>query len=600
MLTEANNTPDPLYYRENFHVLAAFVTRSYNTILDEAEKQWYAKISSATIPAQCLYIRLLTRRGSTFRVSKLKYPEIGCAKQAIKELEALQLISTQVPDNILSLGTLFTVPELRSVAHSKDDVKNLPRAELLAYLDSVEPDIQRDYMDQLKHSDSFVTILGHAHWTLLQLCFFGNLYQDSSEFVLRELGTFRYENYDISPSARAFTSRDQLQAHLHYFECDALSATIDLKQSTSIRALLSNLPKPIDGDSVLRRRTDRLRNRLARQLERLGDTAGAVAEYELSLTPPARERRVRLHLSAGQINVALQLCEQMLELPGNEAEWQAAQKLHRQCLIACGDKPAARKNFKPDTSQLVLTNNGLRVELTVQAYYQRTGQCFYVENALFKGVLGLLIWDSVFAPVSGVFYNPFQIAPADFYESSFRKVRAQSIESQLGVLENKVQLLKVLREAFNRHHGKLNPLVHWARLSEELLQLAVRHIATAHWQAIFKRLLLDLKHNGNGLPDLIRFSDTGDYELIEVKGPGDQLQSNQRRWMAYFYEHNIPCRVVNVSWAGARASRPHIDSPMDAIFVDATPADAIPAVISGADGTPADSKSQIHTSDDSC
>jgi VRR-NUC domain len=37
--------------------------------------------------------------------------------------------------------------------------------------------------------------------------------------------------------------------------------------------------------------------------------------------------------------------------------------------------------------------------------------------------------------------------------------------------------------------------------------------------------------------------------MIEVKGPGDRLQDNQIRWLAYCAEHGIPARVVHVQWA---------------------------------------------------
>ena len=61
-------------------------------------------------------------------------------------------------------------------------------------------------------------------------------------------------------------------------------------------------------------------------------------------------------------------------------------------------------------------------------------------------------------------------------------------------------------------------------------------------------MLLDWRDNRAGLPDLIRFLPALDwYELIEVKGPGDRLQDNQRRWLAYFEQHGIPARVCHVS-----------------------------------------------------
>ena len=40
------------------------------------------------------------------------------------------------------------------------------------------------------------------------------------------------------------------------------------------------------------------------------------------------------------------------------------------------------------------------------------------------------------------------------------------------------------------------------------------------------------------------------YRLIEVKGPGDRLQDNQRRWLSFCGREAIPAAVCRVSWSG--------------------------------------------------
>jgi len=45
------------------------------------------------------------------------------------------------------------------------------------------------------------------------------------------------------------------------------------------------------------------------------------------------------------------------------------------------------------------------------------------------------------------------------------------------------------------------------------------------------------------------FPDCGSYQLLEVKGPGDRLQDNQKRWIRAFERFGIPYRVVNVAWS---------------------------------------------------
>src|SRR5690606_40867171 len=56
----------------------------------------------------------------------------------------------------------------------------------------------------------------------------------------------------------------------------------------------------------------------------------------------------------------------------------------------------------------------------------------------------------------------------------------------------------------------------------------------AHLRACFERLLQDIRANRAGMPDLIQFWPAERrYRMIEVKGPGDRLQDNQKRWLAF-------------------------------------------------------------------
>jgi hypothetical protein len=38
------------------------------------------------------------------------------------------------------------------------------------------------------------------------------------------------------------------------------------------------------------------------------------------------------------------------------------------------------------------------------------------------------------------------------------------------------------------------------------------------------------------------------YEFIEVKGPNDQLQNNQKRWIKAFVQNDIPFRLAKIDW----------------------------------------------------
>ena len=48
------------------------------------------------------------------------------------------------------------------------------------------------------------------------------------------------------------------------------------------------------------------------------------------------------------------------------------------------------------------------------------------------------------------------------------------------------------------------------------------------------------------MPDLLVFYPDGRYELIEVKGPNDQLQPVQRLWFKQFEALEVPARVLKI------------------------------------------------------
>ncbi len=548
MLSGEAGTISDDYYLANFHRLAEFVVDTYRDILTPEERQWYASVQDAPESAQRLYIRLLTRKGSVFRLSRLRYPEIDHLPQAAAELASRALADTAVPTDPRSLLAAFTKPELLDLLDIPT-ARSRPRAELVEQCLSGDASVLQTHVEALQRADRWITMVGHQHWNLFQLGFFGNLYQDSSEFVLQELGTVRYESYQLDYNARAFATRAQLNAHWRYFECEALFDTVDHKQPEQLLALVRQLPAMVAGDDHLQRRIDRYRNRIARQLERLGQHKEALDLYAQSVHPPARERRIRLYLKQNEPEQAGRLIASLLDQPFNDAEVQVGRKLQKQLERLSGNKSRPAPRFKPQTTILTLSDCSRRVELAARDFYARFGECRYTENALSNSVLGLFIWDIIYHPVPGAFFNPFQSAPADFYQPSFTRRRAGLLMSRFAELDTPALFHQRVLDAHAQHEGKSNPLVRWGRVDRELLMLALERIPTEHWRAIFQRILSDLRENTSGFPDLILFRDEGGYEFIEIKGPGDTLQQNQLRWMQYFDGAQIPCRVVNIRWA---------------------------------------------------
>lgn len=535
------------YYVVNFFQLSDFVVQTYQDLLTSAELDWYNSLRAVPIDAQRLYIRLLTRRGSIFRLSRLRYTEINSTSCACKELERHFLAHCDAPQPMSVLLENFTKPEILKILNLRIS-RAMSRADLVQYVSGVDTHVQEYYRQCLQRADRWVAIRGYVHWQLFQLCFFGNLYQDSSTLTLDQMGTVKYADYTIDQASRAFTTRRQIEAHWRYFECETLYECCKKSDKDALVSLAGALPDKIAGDAALRRRLDRIRNRIARQLERLGCFDIAHQLYQQSEHPPARERRARMMMEQQAWADASGLIRQMSDAPRSEAERLTATRLLAQCCKARGLAHTRVPVFKPLVSRLVLQNTGGRVEEIARRYYTRHGRCFYVENALVTGALGLFIWDIIFYPLPGVFFNRYQIAPADFYEPEFQARRQGLIEQRFSELSDKQRFYARLRSNFETYYGNVNPLVNWHRLSPDLLSLAAERIGSSQWLALFSRVLLDPREHRSGLPDLVLFAHDGGYEFIEIKGPGDSLQSNQRQWMQYFSENDISYRLVNIGF----------------------------------------------------
>lgn len=529
------------YYLDNFNTLIDFVARHYQTLLSDRERHFYQRYQSLDTAAQQLYIRLLSRSKSLFRRSRLQYDEIDDIDQAIAALEKKQLAFLDPQLSIDTMLQLFTRTELAAALGHKG--QSARRAKLQQAVSQ-----QPQALALLRRHEHIVAVMDEQIFVVFRLLFFGNLHQDLTAFVLRDLGLQRYEPYQIDTGTLPFRNREQIERHLHYYQCREAYDVASAKGPDALLALHHQLPGADDSDPVLKRRTDKLAIAIARQLEREQANAEAMAIYSTIERPPSRERLTRLIAKGGDNATALDRCQNIIDNPGNTEELQFATQFGRRLAKKSGRSwPAAAPSAEPRTTTITLAQTGQSVEICAAEHFRQWGQCYYVENALITGVLGLCIWDIIFAPLQGAFYHPFQHAPADFQEPEFRIRREAALQDRFRELQNGA-MAQLVRDNWQSKFGIGNPLVSWRYLSAEIIDIALERIPYPDWHRLFKYLLKDLRNHRTGLPDLAFFPAAGGYQFIEVKGPGDKLQNNQRRWMAYFRECAIEHSVLNVTW----------------------------------------------------
>lgn len=526
------------YYVHAFLIVVESVIETSADLLSDAESAWVNTIREVSEDARRLYVRLLQRRPSTFRLSKLAYTDITDIPAARQELIAAGLAEGAAPEEFAQLLAGFTLPELKRLL-PVDCAQSASRAQRVGLLIARADPADRE---TLLHADRWIGIRGHEHFSVFKLCFFGNLYQDLSEFVTTALGTHRYPAVKLDRNSRYFQTRAQIDAHLRCFECaQGFEIAVTSLDREALARCVDGLPSPIDGDAHLDRRLNRLRVKIGRTYERLGENRLAIEIYQACSHAEARERCVRVLERIERRDEANQLLQRMYRQPESESEYDfAARKLK------LADPRA--KAFRPSVTSLVLARNEARVEQDVLRFFAREGACFWVENRLFTSLLGLWAWDIIFLPIRGAFFNPFQSAPADFRDRSFFSARREAFEQRFVELDVDHALERRVMQNLDVHEGTLNPLVNWEIARSTVLSLAMERVPRQALAAVFRRLLSNPSEYATGLPDLVHFPEAGGYELIEVKGPGDALQANQRRWFRYFNDKDIPARVVKVRW----------------------------------------------------
>ena len=548
------NTPaelHPLYYQDNFEQLCCTVWEQYEDLLVEREKAFYHCYLEAGQTARCLFIRLASRRGPLFRREQLDYPELGDLDAALLACEQVGLlIVVEEPDPETLLQLLRKAELLEIYPGSLAGMKSRRKAELEQHLlENLDPeDLVSVWRDWRQSGYALLEVAWRDCVELFQLLFYGNRRQGLTDFVLSDLGVVRHWNYPLDRGQRLFENRGQIDDYLYIAELrDVYELALENEDGDAVLALMQPLLEK-GSSAVLEQRRDRLRNRVARQLERMEEWDSALQLYACSSRHPARERRVRVLQTRGDYQPALDLCEEIGDRPWCEAEvdFLSRQIPALQKKLGLEFEPRRRDSF---TEEQLSLDYSVPVELAAASHYATDWELVHhVENTVANGLFGLAFWEQIFQPLPGAFVNPFQSAPLDMFSQDFYRRRRQSLDERLLELEAG-DVAGELLSAYDRYLDISNSWVNWRYLPRDLVKLASSLIPAGHWLAIFKRILFDPEANRSGFPDLLALDSKRGYCLIEVKGPGDQLQLNQRRWLRFFQEQDIPARVAWVQWS---------------------------------------------------
>lgn len=540
--------PAANYYVDNLEQLLIWVERHHWALVDEDGRAFLSRFRGLPLSAQRLYVRLLMRRGPYFRLDQLVYPEVDdtCTAALAMCLGGLARLAGQ--QEWQTRLKLLRVPELRGLVQRlapKAAAGCQRRAEWLETCAKLGP-IDAALLPQA------VSLKSTEDLDLLRLLYFGNRRQDLVEFILADLGILRFEPVPMQPSL-PWLNAAEVRGDLHCHQwADQVSAWIEEGATERDGGLLGA------ADAVLRtpafapateRRRNRALVRLATLWQGLGRRDRALASLASASGPPAREKRIRLLLRDAGPEAA---ASAMQALGGDDADPTEQRFLEHFDPRSGRCRPASRSDgIRRSRLRLRRHDPEAGIEEVVAGVLRSGGcQVMHRENALIGLLLGLAFWDLIFAPLPGAFVQPFQSGPLDLFEPEFALRRADAIGDRLAAVASGERSTSDLLEVWHRKRGTVNALVAWSRFTTA----EVRQICEVLSPRVKARLcaiaLGEPALLRRGFPDLLLLGGEPERcEFIEVKGPGDVLRPEQRRWLGALTSAGLSARILEVRWA---------------------------------------------------
>ncbi|EER57759.1 VRR-NUC domain-containing protein, partial [Acidovorax delafieldii 2AN] len=314
--------PHRYYYLHNFQRALAWVGERYGDLLNPAEQGFLMQFAQLPQPSQALMVRMLMRRGPWFRASKLVYDEIASTTDAAAPLLERGWLDAQHPMELDELFALHTKPELLQLFTHGPVHAGMRKTEMLQALQAAYPRPQTYAQWHPQSPEAAWRVMVGDLCERFRLMFFGNLYQDWSEFVLADLGIFQYEAVAFDAASRAFQARADVDGYLALHACRQA-----LDDGTEVATVLQAVALCASDNPWLEKRRAKVLLRIGQACERAHDWACAEQAYAQSSYPGARHRRMRVYERLQRFDDALALALAAQATPESDEESQRVARM---------------------------------------------------------------------------------------------------------------------------------------------------------------------------------------------------------------------------------------------------------------------------------
>jgi DNA polymerase-3 subunit epsilon len=528
------------YYHAHFLEMLAFVEQHYAHVLGASQRDFRRDFEALGFSAQCLYVRMLNRRGRLFARQRLRYPEIGDLGAAIDELRDAGFLSRPGVDCVDELLALMTRPQLLDVLRpqlrglkssmNKGDLLALARAQ-------ASPEALFAWLP----TDGIIA-QGRADDTrFLLFLFFGRIQDGLTQFTMRDLGLVRSREPGDAYEARFMDREDAVQAFF-FAEClDTLQ-----RKPHSAPALLARLDTwPAPQAPVAAEFRDRLALELGRALE--DDTDAALRVYRRGESVQCSERVIRLLLSSGRRDEARQFLERCIDAPSCDEEALLASDIYARKFDGKRTSALTDQLRAAEVVDIDEACRGAPERAVVRWFREQGQQAFRVENGLWRTLFGLLFWDLLFEADNAGVHSPFERLPSALVERRFLSDNAAAIHERLALIEDRAALKRFLLRVSVARFGVPNGLFRWRQPILDAMHALVDAAPPEALRRVMLPFCDDYQGVRHGYPDLMVIDDDG-VRFVEVKADGDQLRRNQLLRLEQLRAAGFRAGVLRVRW----------------------------------------------------
>ncbi len=517
----------------------------YLPVLEPAHKRFLEDFRSLPDDAQCLYIRMLNRRGRIFDGRKFTYKEIQNITDQITILLNAGFVKGLKNSDVKSWFKVVTrdllIDLISSQCANGSFGRSWPKSELIKFalhqLDFSHSTMQgamENFIVQIRADD-----IGY-----LLFLFFGKIEQGLTRFTLRDLGVSGTSGYKTRFKPRFKDKASALNAWF-YIQKQSEIELLDGNEFAEWGNQMASWPDAIGDQSVLLRQ--KVIYQLGERIEKYGETGLAEQVYATAHSWPASERLVRIVYARGDKQRAMTLLDNMMNDPSCDEELLFAEDFHQR---KYHQKRTSRITDILRSGQVIKLDESFRnspEEGAAEYFRVRGAQVFHSENRLWRKLFGLLFWELLFEDEFSSIYNDFERSPKDLGTGKFYPLYSAQIEKQLAMIFDTAYMLKRLLATIARQYGKANSIFRWQPDMFDEIKAFVQGSPAESVSQILRRMAKDYPGNSSGFPDLLVIK-KNHAQFIEIKTEGDQLRRNQLKQIVALEQAGFAVEVNRVQW----------------------------------------------------